>query len=232
MRQLKGHTDQWILCGEPPCRAPAKQPRRPKQPHWRPVGLLRLGISWSGGSAGSILHHVLLALHQTAVESICAPDSTCLNLSSSVQKGGVRKGMKRKEIQLTAASVATAEEQPVTSVPEDYQGVTAMQCTCECGTSSQPSSAETSAGVMSSLLALLFSSSLELIISPALPVFVQSSGDLPTLPKLVSNSWAQAVLLAGSPKVLELQTPCSVHATCLDPVPAKGKPGVQQGVSE
>ncbi|KAL0628445.1 Zinc finger protein [Plecturocebus cupreus] len=35
--------------------APAKQPHRPKQPrrlkqpHWRPVGLLRLGISWSGG---------------------------------------------------------------------------------------------------------------------------------------------------------------------------------------
>ncbi|KAL0595037.1 LOW QUALITY PROTEIN: putative ATP-dependent RNA helicase DHX35 [Plecturocebus cupreus] len=27
----------------------AKQPRRRKQLHWRPMGLLRLGISWSGG---------------------------------------------------------------------------------------------------------------------------------------------------------------------------------------
>ncbi|KAL0613825.1 UPF0764 protein C16orf89 [Plecturocebus cupreus] len=49
-RQLKGQQTSGFCAENRRSQAPAKQPRRPKQPHWRPVELLRLGISWSGAS--------------------------------------------------------------------------------------------------------------------------------------------------------------------------------------
>ncbi|KAL0603716.1 Dual specificity protein phosphatase CDC14A, partial [Plecturocebus cupreus] len=226
--------------------APAKQPRRPeqlrwpKQPHWRPVGLLRLGISWSGGYP---LHAPEAYFPYFKKHNVTAV--VRLNKKIYEAKRFTDAGFEHYDLFFIDGSTPSDNiVRRFLNICENTEGAIAVHCKGVCKASVvvavllEGTGQKRANNIKRNLFSVLENSETKsLALSPrleysgvvlahcslCLPALISSPASVPRVseitgachhsrdegltmfPRLVLNSWAQAILLPRVPKVWGLQ---------------------------